>query len=73
MKRILPMAAAFLVGAIGVAMLHFCEGTDAQHHSDWAVEHGFPEPSWGMWLGGVIATLIGAARFGFLFAQPKQT
>ena len=64
MKRFTTVVLPILVTAFGVASLHFCEGSSFEHHREWAVSNGFPEPSFAVWLVGTIATVIGALWFG---------
>lgn len=64
--------AAILIGLFGIATLHYCESTGAPHHAEWAREYGMPEPSWGMWLGGLLTTLLGVGMAGFQFGVGRR-
>jgi hypothetical protein len=72
MKRPAAMTVSVLLTALGVGILHFCEGTASEHHREWAVRQGWPEPSFAMWVGGAAATLIGAIWLGFLVGRGRR-
>ena len=64
MKMVLP---ALAIGALGfgLATLHYTVWPKAEHHREWAIANGMPEPSFSLFLLGAAAAVLGAGLIGF--------
>jgi ABC-type phosphate transport system permease subunit len=72
MNRATALIVSILLTALGVGMLHFCEGTSFLHHRNWAIRQGIPEPSFTMWIAGTLATVVGALWLGFMIGRGRR-
>ncbi len=61
-----------LAGA-GFFCLNYTKGMDMEHHAQWAAAHGYPVPSYEIFLAGAGLELVGALLVGAtLGAKPKS-
>ena len=64
--------ARFLIGVVFAAAgyfgLNYTNAFDIAHHTQWAAEHGFPAPSYEIFLGGAVALGLGALILGHAMA-----
>jgi cytosine/uracil/thiamine/allantoin permease len=70
MRRFLVLA-GLLVAAFGTLCLNFTSFSGAEHHREWAQQHGLPEPSDSIFFVGIASTVCGAALAGFTLGRPK--
>jgi hypothetical protein len=54
-----------LVLILGVGCLNYTTAGGADHHREWAVQKGLPEPSPAIFYLGVACTVAGAGSVGF--------
>jgi hypothetical protein len=53
-----------LVAIFGVACLNYTNGFGIEHHAEWARAQGMPEPTYALFLIGVVSSVLGAAATG---------
>jgi hypothetical protein len=65
-----------LFGAVVVAAGFFClnytNGFGIDHHAEWARSHGVPEPTYRIFLAGVILMPLGGALLGHAFGARRS-
>jgi hypothetical protein len=71
--RWLVGAAGLLVMIFGWGCLNYTNAWGLEHHQGVAREHGLPEPSRGIHLGGMATTAAGAALLGFALGRRRPT
>ena len=67
--RLAKLLGAAALTAFGLAALHYTTWPKAEHHREWALEAGMPEPSFSIFLLGAAATVLGAALLGFVVGR----
>jgi hypothetical protein len=72
MRRVfLPLGILVLVFSAGC--LNYTTEEGAEHHREFAVKHGLPEPSHGIYVMGLVCTAVGAGLSGFALGRPRRT
>jgi hypothetical protein len=58
----------FVVGlglaVVGFFCLHYTNGMGIEHHTQWAAQHGFPKPSYTIFLAGIVLMALGCGIAG---------
>ena len=57
-----------LVMLLGLACLNYTNGFGIDHHAQWAIQKGLPQPSYGIFLMGAFFAVLGAGAVGFTIA-----
>ncbi len=70
--RWLGAGIGFLVMLFGLACLNYTNGSGMDHHIQWAGEHGFPAPSYGIFVMGAALAVLGAGTVGFTIARARR-
>lgn len=68
---------AFLAGTfvlvLGFLCLNYTKAFDVDHHEEWAAGHGFPRPTYGIYLLGVALLAAGAGSLGWLIGRRRPS
>jgi hypothetical protein len=62
---------AIVLLIFGILSVHYTIGEGIEHHSEWAARHGMPRPSFGIFVIGVAATMLGSGAAGWLLARRR--
>jgi hypothetical protein len=71
MKRVLWVVIFLAVAAFGIAVLHYVNAFDIEHHRQWAKEKGLPEPAESMFWIGSVAAVVGAFVAGLVSGRRR--
>ena len=67
------VAVGVVVLVLGFASLNYTKGFDFDHHKEWAGSNNLPEPTYPIYLLGVVMTVLGSGFIGFqLGRRPKK-
>ena len=72
MKRAL-FVLGILVLALGIGCLNYTTEVTAAHHREWAKQHGYPEPSYSLYLLGVVFSSVGAGTAGLALGRSRKS
>ena len=67
--RWLRAVLSLLVLLFGLGCLNYTKGPGIEHHREVARQRNLPPPERPIFYGGVVATVLGAAAFGFVFGR----
>ncbi len=71
--RLFLIIASLLVLGFGIGCLNYTLDGKAEHHREWALEKGVPQPSEQIFMLGVVGTTAGAWLAGFLIGRRPRT
>lgn len=66
MLKTLP---ALLLAGVGFFCLNYTQGFGIEHHTEWAKSHGFPEPTYPIFLTGVVVLAVGSGIAGYVVGR----
>jgi hypothetical protein len=72
MKRAF-LVLGILVLALGIGCLNYTTESGAAHHREWAQQHGFPEPSYSLFVLGALLSSVGAGTAGFAMGRSRKS
>lgn len=65
--------AALVVLVFGALCLNYTNAFGFEHHREVATKHGWPEPSYAIFIAGVIIEAIGGVTVGFFLGRARRT
>jgi uncharacterized membrane protein YphA (DoxX/SURF4 family) len=71
MNRFARLALGLIVLAFGFFCLNYTNGFGIAHHAEWANAHGYPPPSYAIFVTGAALEALGAIVFGHALASRK--
>src|SRR5687768_11455445 len=63
-RKAIQLGSGFLVLAGGFFCLNYTKAFGVEHHFEWAAEHGMPEPSYSIFVAGVLLVAGGGVWLG---------
>jgi|SoiMethySBSTD1v2_1073268.scaffolds.fasta_scaffold4209522_2 hypothetical protein len=72
MGRGAKIVVGLLLLAGGFFCLNYTKGMGIEHHTEWAKQHGWPVPSYEIFLGGVGALGLGGIVLGHGLGKPSS-
>ena len=71
-SRLICLAFGLFLGVVGVFCLNYTNGFGLSHHTDWAAEHGMPQPSYSIFVAGVSLVALGAGAAGYAIGRRSK-